>query len=72
MYDGDSLECGHYVSDVFDANTVIWWHCDGDDISKIRDFAEGIYTREAQKIYYEQGRNFWLRKNLAGCLYQNK
>ena len=26
-HDGDSLDCGHYVSDVFDSITGIWWHC---------------------------------------------
>ena len=34
-HDGDSLDCGHYVSDVFDFSTGIWWNCDDDNIPKI-------------------------------------
>ena len=34
---GDSLDCGHYVSDVFDSSTGIWWHCDDDNITEISD-----------------------------------
>ena len=49
MHDGNSLECGNYVSDVFDSNTRIWWHCDNDDITEISDFPEGVYTRESNK-----------------------
>ena len=26
VYDGDSLDCRNYFSDVFDTNTGIWWH----------------------------------------------
>ena len=41
---GDSLDCGNYVSDVFDANTGIWWHCDDDNITQISDFTKmGLY-----------------------------
>ena len=36
-HDGDSLYCGNYVSDVFDGNTGIWWHCDDDNITEISD-----------------------------------
>ena len=36
-HDGDSLDCGHYVSDVFDSSTGIWWHCDYDNITQISD-----------------------------------
>ena len=35
--DGNSLDCGHYVSDIFYANTGIWWCCDDDNITQISD-----------------------------------
>ena len=41
-HDGDSLDCGHYVGDVFDANTGVWWHCDDDNITQITDLAQGV------------------------------
>ena len=45
-------DCGHYVSDVFDFNTGIWWHCDDANITEIIiDFPEGVYTRESRKPY---------------------
>ena len=47
MHDVDSLEYGHYFSSVFDTNTGIWWHCYGDEITKISDFIEGVYTRNS-------------------------
>ena len=46
-YDGDSLYCGNYVSDVFDTNTGIWWHCDDDNTTQISDLTKGVYTRES-------------------------
>ena len=48
-HDGDSLECGHYVSDVFDRSTGIWWQCDDDNITAISDLPKGVYYRETQK-----------------------
>ena len=43
-HDGDSLDCGHYVSDVFDANTGIWWHCDDGNVTQVSDFIKrGLY-----------------------------
>ena len=36
-HDGDSLDCGHYVSDVFDSSTGIWWHCDDENITEVSD-----------------------------------
>ena len=48
-HDGDSLDCGHYISDVFDANTGIWWHWDDDNIIKIIDLPGGFYIRESHK-----------------------
>ena len=50
MYDGNYLDCGHYVSDDFDANTGIWWHCDDSNITEISDFSEGVYTRDSCKL----------------------
>ena len=32
-HDGNSLDCGHYVSDVFDSSTGILWHCDDYNIT---------------------------------------
>ena len=46
---GDCLDCGHYVSDVFNANTGILWLSDDDDITEIGDFPELVYTRESHK-----------------------
>ena len=46
---GDSLDCGHYVSDVFDTSTGIWWHCDDNNITEISDLPKEVYYREAQK-----------------------
>ena len=48
-YDGDSLDCGNYVSDVSDANAGIWWHCDDGNISQISDLPEGLCFRESHK-----------------------
>ena len=47
-HDGDSLDCGQYVSDVFDFNTGIFWHCDDANITGISDVLEGVYPREIQ------------------------
>ena len=49
IYDDDSMDCVHYVSDVFDTNTRIWWHCDDDYITQISDLTEGVYIRRIQK-----------------------
>ena len=49
MHGGESLDCRHYVSDVFDSKTEIWWHCDDDNITEISNFPEGVYTRETHK-----------------------
>ena len=48
-HDGDSLDCVHYVSDVFDSSTGIWWHCDNDNITEISDIPKNIYYRETHK-----------------------
>ena len=49
MHADDSLDCGHYFSDVFDTNTGIWWHCDDDNIIQTSDLPEGVYIRESHK-----------------------
>ena len=41
-HNGDSLNCGHYISDLFYANTGIWWHCDDDNITQISDLPKGV------------------------------
>ena len=45
MYDGDSLNCGQYVNDVFDNNTGIWLYCGDEDITEIGGLPEGVYIR---------------------------
>ena len=44
MHDVNSLYCGNYISYIFDANTGLWWHFDDDEITKMCDFTEGVYT----------------------------
>ena len=53
---GDYLYCGHYVSGVFDDNTVIWWNCDDFNITEISDFPEGVFTREIRKLTTKKGK----------------
>ena len=48
-HDGDSLYCGHYVSDVFDNSTGIWWHCDDENITEISDLPIVVYYRGTHK-----------------------
>ena len=48
-HDGDSLDCGSYVSDVFDANTGIWWHCGDDNITQISDLSKGFILERVTK-----------------------
>ena len=72
IYDGNSLEFGQYVSDVFDFNTEIWWHCDDDEIIEISDFPEGVYTIKSHKKYITNKKNVWNRQNIDGSLYHNK
>ena len=48
-YDGDSLDCGHYVSDVFDSSTGIWWHYDDENITEVSDLPKGVYYIETHK-----------------------
>ena len=48
-HDGNSLDCGKYVSDVFDANTGILWPCDDDNITQISNLSKGVYIRESHK-----------------------
>ena len=45
----DYLDCVHYVSDLFDINTGIWWSCDDDNITQISGLLEGVYIRESHK-----------------------
>ena len=48
-YDRNSLDCGTYVSYVFDVITGIWCHCDDDNITQISDIPKGVYYRETHK-----------------------
>ena len=70
-HDGDSLDCGHSVSDVFDTNTGVWRHCDDDDITKISDLPEGGYTREIHKKT-KKASDVRINKYIVCSLYQNK
>ena len=47
--DDESLYCGHYVSDVFDASTGILWHCDDDNITQVSDIPKVVYIIERHK-----------------------
>ena len=47
--DGDSLDYGQYVSDIFDTNSGIWWYCDDVNITEISDLPERVYIRESHK-----------------------
>ena len=47
--DGNSLDCGNYVCDVFDFSTRIWWHCDDNNITEISDLPKGVYYRGTHK-----------------------
>ena len=48
-HDGESLDCGHYFSDVFDSRTEIWWHWDDDNITQVSDLPKGVFNRETHK-----------------------
>ena len=54
-HDGDSLDCGNYVSDVSDCSTGFWWHCGDDNITQITDLAKGVYYRETNKHMKKRG-----------------
>ena len=71
MNDGDSLYCGHYVSDFFDANTGILWHCDDDNITQIGDLPKGVYIRESHKKNKRIKSDVRLNRCIICCLYQN-
>ena len=70
-HDGDSLDCGHYVSDVFDSSTGIWWHCDDENITELSDLSEGVYYIETHRPTGKKVFNDGFLKGTVGCLYQN-
>ena len=43
------MDCVHYVTGVFDRNTVIWWHCDDDTITQVSNSPKNNYYRETHK-----------------------
>ena len=49
MHDGTSFDCGHYISDLLDVNTGIWWHYDDEKIIQIIYFPSYARTRESNK-----------------------
>ena len=54
LHDGDSINCWHYASDVFDTSTGILWNCDNYEITEINNFTEGLYTRYSHKNIYKE------------------
>ena len=66
MHDGESLDCWHYFSDVFDTNTGIWSHCDDDNTTQISDILEWFYIRDILKTCVS------LKRYIFCGLYQNK
>ena len=52
MHDGELLDFVHYVSDVFDTSTGIWWHCDDDDITEISYFQKVYIIERVEKECY--------------------
>ena len=70
-HDGNSLDCGHYVSDVFDSSTGIWWHCDDDNIAEISDLQKGVSYRDNHKPT-KKIINSSINRCIVCCLYQNK
>ena len=47
-HDVESFDCGNYVSNIFDANTGIWWYC-YDDITQFSGLPKRVYIRESHK-----------------------
>ena len=54
MYDGDSLDYGLYVSDIFVTNPGIWCRSDDDNMTEISDLPKGVYIREIPKNNYNK------------------
>ena len=51
------MDCGHYISDVFDSSTGIWWHSDDVNITQISDLPKGVYYRETHKHMKNKNKN---------------
>ena len=66
---GNSLDCGHYVSDVFYCITEIWWHSNDENITQISDLHKGVYYRETKK---HEKNNVRINRCIIWCLYHNK
>ena len=49
MHDGESLDFGNSLSEVFNDKTGIWRNCDYDEITEFSGVPEGVYTRESHK-----------------------
>ena len=52
-HEGDSLDFGDYVSDCFDANTEIWWHCDDYNSTQISDLPKGVILERVKNTQKE-------------------
>ena len=40
--EGNKMSSGHYSCDIFDSNTVTWWHCDCENITKLRALPDNV------------------------------
>ena len=70
-HDGDSLNCGHYISDFFDAKTGIWWRCDYENITQIIDLPKGVILDRITKNK-KQKIDVRLNRCIICGLYHNK
>ena len=52
MHDGNELDCGYYVSDVFDSNTGIWLHYDDENITEISDKEINVRLQKKMLVVY--------------------
>ena len=68
-HDGDSLNCGQYVSDVFDTSTGIWWQYDYDNITQISDIPKEVYYREIHKHMEKSKRKLWQDQHMYCLLF---
>ena len=72
MHDGEYLNCGKYVSDVFDTNTGIWWHCDDDNINQISGLLEEFLLERVRKITTKKESDVRLKICVICGLHHNK
>ena len=66
LHDSDSLDCVHYISNVFDTNTGICWHC---DVIYQKDFILEIFTKNNNN---KKESNVRIKIYIVCDLYQDK